>query len=253
MPTLSIRGVSVEFPFKPYDCQLIYMEKVIQSLQEGNFALLESPTGTGKTLCLLCATLAWREAQRAYLQQSRFQGLQYDEDREKLKQAVGVAAQFGGGGVRRKNKSHSFQQQSEDGSAASSNSPTDPLSGAKVIYASRTHSQLSQAMKELKATAYRPRVSILGSREQLCVHPEVSKHHGSVQNHMCRSLVATRSCSFKNEADKGGPGVMLGADDTGCGGGKNENQPKHCTDRTPVRARRATNEAASGIPQSQQH
>ena len=32
----SIRGVQVRFPFTPYQCQLVYMNKVIQALQEVN-------------------------------------------------------------------------------------------------------------------------------------------------------------------------------------------------------------------------
>ncbi|CAF2209369.1 unnamed protein product [Brassica napus] len=59
-------GINVEFPFEAYPCQIIYMDKVIESLQNKCNALLESPTGTGKTLgktlCLLCATLAWRKS-----------------------------------------------------------------------------------------------------------------------------------------------------------------------------------------------
>ena len=60
-----IRNVPVEFPFQPYQSQLLYMEKVIEALQTGSNALLESPTGTGKTMSLLCSTLAWRQAQEA--------------------------------------------------------------------------------------------------------------------------------------------------------------------------------------------
>lgn len=33
MPTYKIRGIDVDFPFEAYDCQLDYMEKVIEALQ----------------------------------------------------------------------------------------------------------------------------------------------------------------------------------------------------------------------------
>lgn len=45
---LNIRNLQVKFPYDPYPCQRIFMEKVIEVLQQGQNALLESPTGTGK-------------------------------------------------------------------------------------------------------------------------------------------------------------------------------------------------------------
>lgn len=37
MPTYKIRGIDVDFPYEAYDSQLVYMEKVIQSLQQVSF------------------------------------------------------------------------------------------------------------------------------------------------------------------------------------------------------------------------
>ena len=45
----------------------------------------------------------------------------------------------------------------------------------RIIYASRTHTQLSQTVKELKATGYNPKICVLASREHLCINTEVQQ------------------------------------------------------------------------------
>ena len=56
-----IQGVDVEFPFEAYPCQVNFMEANIRALSTPTNAILESPTGTGKTLCLLCSTIAYQK------------------------------------------------------------------------------------------------------------------------------------------------------------------------------------------------
>ena len=59
-----LNGIEVYFPYEPYDNQKLYMSKVIEACEKGAIAGLESPTGTGKTLCLLCSSLAWLKYKR---------------------------------------------------------------------------------------------------------------------------------------------------------------------------------------------
>ena len=174
-----LRGVHVAFPFEPYPSQLVFMERVIETLQAANRnALLESPTGTGKTLCLLCATLAWREMNRAHRQAQQL-GVHMHPQLEKL--AAGAAA----------------GQQGEPASAPPAPFGSSFASTSRIIYMSRTHGQLSQVVRELRNTTYRPNISVLGSRAQYCVHHDVRKvPPGQRQNAQCQKLVSAQSCQF---------------------------------------------------------
>ncbi|XP_065826996.1 regulator of telomere elongation helicase 1-like [Oscarella lobularis] len=155
MCSLTIRGVDVQFPFSPYPSQKDYMEKVLECLQEGKNGILESPTGTGKTVCLLCAALAWQERLKS----------------ERLDLVL------------------------DKPEVEATSRPVIP----KIIYSSRTHSQLSQAIHELKNTRYKPTVAILGSRDQLCLDPMVSKAGSNTEKvHLCRSKVQSGTCQFYN-------------------------------------------------------
>lgn len=55
----TISGVPVIFPHKAYPPQIAMMDKIIKSMNKKHNCLLESPTGSGKSLALLCASLAW--------------------------------------------------------------------------------------------------------------------------------------------------------------------------------------------------
>ncbi|XP_054433526.1 regulator of telomere elongation helicase 1 [Pteronotus mesoamericanus] len=179
MPKITLNGVTVDFPFQPYKCQEAYMTKVLECLQKKVNGVLESPTGTGKTLCLLCSTLAWREHLRDAISARKVAERAPGELFPDRPLASWGNAAAGG-----------------DAAACYADIP-------KIIYASRTHSQLTQVISELRNTSYRPRVCVLGSREQLCIHPEVKKQESNhMQIHLCRKKVASRSCHFYNNVEE---------------------------------------------------
>lgn len=47
------------FPYQPYEIQSKLMTVAYEVFDKGKFALLESPTGTGKSLSLICSSLKW--------------------------------------------------------------------------------------------------------------------------------------------------------------------------------------------------
>ncbi|CAO3623809.1 unnamed protein product [Mucor fragilis] len=50
---------SFGFPFEPYSIQKEFMAELYQVLSDGKIGIFESPTGTGKSLSLICGSLKW--------------------------------------------------------------------------------------------------------------------------------------------------------------------------------------------------
>ncbi|GAB2243535.1 hypothetical protein Droror1_Dr00023663 [Drosera rotundifolia] len=190
-----IGGIPVEFPYQPYGTQLAFMARVISTLdraqREGHcHALLESPTGTGKSLSLLCSALAWQKHRGASSVNNGAANCKVDP------RARSDPLNHGGG----------FVPESQPPGTAAPEPTTSTTGKGKpkktvptIFYASRTHSQISQVIREYRKTAYRVPMSVLASRKHYCTNP----HLQGIENidEECKLLLDDREglCSeFKN-------------------------------------------------------
>ena len=166
IPTLSlynsffVNGVKIGWPYpqvmKPQRLMAIHL---IKALKDKKHVVLESPTGTGKSAAILCSVLAW---QRHHYKMEK-------KKRHTDMEEMGIMPSSS-------SSSSSSPMAMNDDNADNNNATTTgggKVQKVKIIYCSRTHSQVAQMVSSLKATPYRPRMAILGSRERLCIHNSI--------------------------------------------------------------------------------
>ncbi|KAG8738501.1 ATP-dependent DNA helicase chl1 [Ceratobasidium sp. 414] len=235
------------------------MKNLYAALEDRKVAILESPTGTGKSLSLLCGAMTWLRdnKQRAIRGQLETLKLSMENDTEpewvtrqildkhkrELEQAEADLAerlqaarqreekmrQQEHGRARKRTKlAHDEPAMLEDNDdrflpdGEAGLDEEDNISPAvralmqkleasrrrddyveeaeeptctKIYYASRTHTQLSQFLGELRKTPYRAdaRTVPLGSRKNLCINDGVRKgKYGTDIDEACRSLATEK-------------------------------------------------------------
>nr|PVC53634.1 helicase [Theileria orientalis] len=183
----NIGGIDVKFPYEPYELQKSFMESVIKAIKDGKNALLESPTGTGKTLSLICASLACILSNKT----NKILGGKTLEEEKKVNQDDILVSQLISlkGAIEKDLKK-----------------PKSILSNKmNIIYTSRTHSQLKQVISEVRKSSYCKefhqkglKAALLASRDLLCINPAKGNLSGDHLNNFCRLLVQNRKCIYYN-------------------------------------------------------
>ncbi|KUF97131.1 Drug/Metabolite Transporter (DMT) Superfamily [Phytophthora nicotianae] len=251
--TDAMGGEFFSFPYEPYSIQLDLMRQIWTTLEQGHCGIFESPTGTGKSISLICGALTWltkhtdeyglqqsvakakvtaterdtrkKSAEPSWLddfeQKSADLELKYRQQMakealtgiEKLrlepetttkKRKMRIA--YNHNERKRVHQSGSSKANKQDGDEdehlvdpydsdrverrnSGSGDESEPASSGrfgegkpkfgvvKIIYCSRTHSQISQFVREIRKTAFGKHIRVvsLGSRKNLCTNPKVTK------------------------------------------------------------------------------
>ncbi|WPH00584.1 Hypothetical protein R9X50_00341400 [Acrodontium crateriforme] len=67
-------------PFQPYEIQQKFMEALYDCIENGQVGIFESPTGTGKSLSLICGSLTWLREHKRKAFDEAIAAIQIDDD-----------------------------------------------------------------------------------------------------------------------------------------------------------------------------
>lgn len=240
--------IQFNHPFKPYNIQNEFMLALYETLESKKIGIFESPTGTGKTLSLICSSMTWLREHKGKqfmqlinelepddgepqwvvdslkerrLKEYEFKLSEWEKKLRAVRKSIEIEVKINSKKVKLDDTSidkfensdfllqdyHSDSEEHHNDKGLSQESTAllnqlEDLSKTssvrikeqqnfknrpQIFFISRTHSQLSQFVGQLRLTKFPPSVESpsisdesikqlsLGSRKQLCIHSKISK------------------------------------------------------------------------------
>ncbi|KAI4500244.1 hypothetical protein M0802_004661 [Mischocyttarus mexicanus] len=267
------------FPFTPYKIQQEFMKELYKCIENGNMGIFESPTGTGKSLSVICGALKWlldhEKLQKEELDSKitdldnkikmientsndwflcQTEQMEFNFKKKELESKLDAIIKYEKKiqqykeKIDKKNKkekkayiklrsnpsdkhiddNESIDPENDeidkdlllinelsDSENSADEEEVQESSHTKIYFCSRTHSQLSQFVKELKRSPYSDNVTVvtLASRQNYCINKDIKKlKHSNLINEHClllqrkkttrkeeksiKKLKVTKSCPF---------------------------------------------------------
>uniref|UniRef100_A0A0N5C376 DNA helicase n=1 Tax=Strongyloides papillosus TaxID=174720 RepID=A0A0N5C376_STREA len=216
-----ISGVNVAFPgsFDPYPSQSDIMKKNIFSFDESKNVLIESPTGSGKTMALLSSAIGWLKHYKDEIRMSErnckkhggiINMLNKENDNEKLKEEEVKSEENNCDAEGCLNNNDNVKSECIENKEDNLDACTC-MKKIQIYYATRTHKQIAQVIKELKRLPYcynngnntnNIHHTILSAREHTCINQEVKQSSNISERCKEIDLEDRTKCIFKTRLTK---------------------------------------------------
>lgn len=102
------------FPYPPYNIQVDFMKKLVEVIENGNIGVFESPTGTGKTLSLICGIMTWLKEKRNVWNEGNSRKRKIGQKNKKIKKKKAALFSWGASKAADEDSNDSEEDEEDD-------------------------------------------------------------------------------------------------------------------------------------------